>query len=275
MPNYEQEKQHLKSSVLLPLAFVAIIWLIKIAETLLNFELSGLLGVYPRTLSGLKGIFSYPLVHGNWEHLLSNTMPLLVLGSLFMNSYHSIAWRVLPIIYIGSGFGIWFIGRPANHIGASGLVYGLAFFLFFSGLWRKDRSSMALAAFVAIFYGGMTWGLYPMEEQVSWEGHLAGAFVGTICAYLYRHINPAPRYDWELQPVYDDTEIIVEHPFWVPLPEPPADDEAINEQHDETQTNHEEQADNSPATHNTDQQLKNWEIKYHFVPSAPDENKLQ
>lgn len=284
MPNYESEKQHLKNSAILPLVFIVIIWFIKIAETLTRSKLGGLLGVYPRSLDGLKGIFSYPLVHGNWEHLLSNTMPLFILGFLFMNSYRIVAARVLPLIYIGSGLGIWLIGRQSNHIGASGLVYGLAFFLFFSGIWRKDRNAMALSAFVAIFYGGMTWGLYPMDEQVSWEGHLAGAIVGTLCAYQYRHINPAPRYDWELQPEPEEQEIIVEHPFWVPIPMPPDEelpnDLEDNEPNDETDKPKNPQADkeinnNSPKpiadTKKTNDAL-NWEIKYHFVPHQPNNN---
>ncbi|MBK8472522.1 MAG: rhomboid family intramembrane serine protease [Sphingobacteriales bacterium] len=252
MNPYKSDKQHVWSSIWLPLLFVALIWTIKIVETLSGMQWTAL-GVYPRDPSGLLGILTYPLVHGSWEHLLSNTMPLLVLGSLLMHSYRAVAGRVLPIIYVASGLGIWLFGRQSHHIGASGLVYGLAFFLFFSGIWRKDRPSMALAAFVAIFYGGMTWGLYPMEEGISWEGHLAGAIIGTICAYKYRHINPPPRYDWETSPNPIEGEIIIEHPFWVPLPAEPEPDT------EDTPTD-------SGPTPTAPNPLQNWELKYHFVP---------
>lgn len=272
MPTLEQEKKHLINSAALPLAFVALIWLLKIAETLLGANWANW-GIYPRTLSGLKGLLTYPLVHGNWEHLLSNTMPLLVLGFLFMSSYRVVAMRVLPAIYLASGLGIWLIGRESSHIGASGVVYGLAFFLFFSGVWRKDRQSMALSAFVAIFYGGMTWGLYPMEEGVSWEGHLAGAAIGALCAYRYRHINPPPRYEWELNSESVDEGLIVEHPFWVPLPtsfDEPSDEDSKRE--GEMPTDHQptEKREDIPATPN--ETLHEWAVKYHFVPNQPPTN---
>lgn len=218
----KEASNQLWSSFKFPAIFVAILWLVRIAEkvteTMINFDFNWL-GVYPRKIAGLKGILFYPLIHGDFQHLFSNSVPLLVLGFLLFQSYRKVAWQTFAFIYFVSGIMVWALANPAGnasfHIGASGLVYGLAFFVFFSGIFRRDIRSIALALLVAFLYGGIIWGVLPIYEGVSWEGHLFGAIAGTFCAWRYREINKIEKKEWK-----EDSEPkeIVEDPFWVNKP---------------------------------------------------------
>lgn len=157
-------------------------------------------GVYPRSFSGLRGILLAPLLHGSWEHVFSNIVPLFVFGLIGAVYYKKILYQSLGFIYFLSGFWVWVGGRISFHIGASGVVYGLAFFLFVLGLihYKKDRIALQIAMFVALFYGGMVWGLLPGLQEISWESHWFGAISGVIMAVYYRNSTPEPpRYDWE------------------------------------------------------------------------------
>ena len=111
--------------------------------------------------------------------------------------YPKVAYKVFTIIYFGSGILVWFFGREVYHIGASGIIYGFVSFLFFSGIFRKDNRSIALALVVIFLYGGLIWGVLPVEKGVSWESHLFGAIVGLISAFIFRKVDPPKRYDWE------------------------------------------------------------------------------
>jgi len=146
------------------------------------------LGVLPRTLRGTIGIFTGPLVHGDVIHLISNTLPILLLGILLFYFYHRIAIEIFIWIYLVTGFWTWLIARDAYHIGASGIVYGMASFLFFSGIIRRSRQLMTISAIIIFLYGGMIYGVFPeaVENNVSWESHLMGAIVGVSLAFLFR-----------------------------------------------------------------------------------------
>jgi membrane associated rhomboid family serine protease len=171
----KQELSELRQNIVLPLQIVAIMWLVKIIETLFHISFSNL-GVLPRDVSSIWHIFTMPFIHGSWEHLISNSLPFIALGFLVLQTYKQVSLRIFTIVYALSGLGIWLMARgQSHHIGASGVIYGLAFFLFFSGIFRRDVKSMATALIVALFYGGMVWGLLPIQEGVSWEGHLFGA----------------------------------------------------------------------------------------------------
>jgi membrane associated rhomboid family serine protease len=157
------------------------------------------LGVYPRTLSGLKGIIFYPFIHGSLQHLFNNSVPLLVLTACLFYFYRPIAFKTFGLIYLLSGFWIWISARESYHIGASGLLYGLAAFLFFSGIIRKEKKVIALSLMVAFLYGGMVWGILPIQERVSWEGHLWGSVAGVVLAWLFRKKGPQqPLYQWQI-----------------------------------------------------------------------------
>ncbi len=189
----ENEKQIFRKGLFVALAIIISIWLIKIIEV--SFDLSFVsYGVLPRTLSGIKGIIFYPFIHANFEHLISNSFPILILVTALFYFYPTSSAKVLALIYFFSGILLWVIGRESYHIGISGVVYGLVTFTFFSGVIRWDRRSIVLSLIVTFLYGGFTWGVLPLDEKVSWEGHLAGAFVGIICAIIFRKNDPYDKF---------------------------------------------------------------------------------
>lgn len=190
----EEENQLLYTSIFIPIVFVALMWLVKIFESLTHIDLATW-GVYPLTLKGLRGILFSPLIHGDWNHLISNTVPFIILGFLMLFTYRKVAFKAFVFIYFASGFLLWLTGRPSYHIGASNLVYGFAFFLFFSGIFRKDIQSIALSLFVVFLYGGIVWGLLPIDWHISWEGHLMGGVAGAFIAFIYRKVDLPPKTD--------------------------------------------------------------------------------
>ena len=185
----EIEKKKLIRSVIYPLIFVAIMWGVKLLEIGLNANFAKY-GLLPKSFAGLPGIITSPLIHGNFSHILSNSLPLLVLGFITFYFYRPIAFSVFFWVYVMSGLWLWVAGRETYHIGASGLVYGFVSFLFFSGIIRKDRRLMLLSLFVLFFYGSLIWGIFPLRPNISWEGHLLGSFAGIITAYFYRNEGP-------------------------------------------------------------------------------------
>ena len=191
-----EEKRKLFYSVAYPVFFVIILWLVKIIEIVFYFNFTSF-GIYPRKISGLVGIFTAPLVHFDFNHLISNSLPLLLLGLGISYSYPTLSKKLFAVIYLLHGLLVWIIARPAYHIGASGLVYGFVAFLFFSGIIRRDNRSIALALIVTFLYGGLTWGVLPIKPEISWESHLFGSIVGIVCAFIFRKADPAKKYDWE------------------------------------------------------------------------------
>jgi membrane associated rhomboid family serine protease len=181
------------------LLFTAVLWLVKLVEVLFNLEL-GHLGVYPRTLPGLVGIVFAPLVHGSLLHLFHNTLPVMILGTALLYGYPRSARVVIPVVYFGTGIAVWLFARSAWHIGASGLTFGVMFFIFTIGILRWDTRSIALAMVVFLLYGGMIWGVVPGDPSVSFESHLAGAVLGVILAFALKDRDPpspARHYSWE------------------------------------------------------------------------------
>ena len=149
------------------------------------------MGVRPRELDGLVGILGMPLVHGDWKHLFNNSIPLLVLGWGLIHFYKPVAWKVIGWAWLLTGLWVWVGARGGtNHIGASGLVYALASFIFFSGMLRRNTRLIALSLLVVVEYGGMVWGVFPIEPGISWEGHLYGAIAGVVLAFNYRKYGP-------------------------------------------------------------------------------------
>ncbi len=164
-------------SSIVPFRLVFLMWLAFYLEISFNFPLS-IFGITPRTFSGLIGIVTAPLIHGDVLHLLSNTVPMLFLGSVLFYFYKPIGGLVFTRAYFWTNILVWLFARPANHIGASGVVYALAFFLIFFGFLRRDFLSIIISAVVLILYGGVFYGVLPTDPRVSWESHFAGALVG-------------------------------------------------------------------------------------------------
>ena len=200
-----KDKDKVISSIAVSFLFIGFIWLIKIFEIYTGFDLVTF-GVYPRKVSGLIGVLTSPLIHSDFSHLVSNSITLFVLMFVLFYTYRKSAIRVFFIVYIFSGLSVWILGRPAYHIGASGLVYGLLSYLFFIGVLRKDRRSIALSLLVTFLYGGLVWGVLPIDPKVSFESHLLGAIAGAVCAVLFRKTDPIVKYDWEYEEEEEEEE---------------------------------------------------------------------
>ncbi len=209
MTTSDQEKAKLLKSTVFPLIFLMAIWIVKFAEFVFDTDF-GFLGVYPLKVSGLIGIICSPFIHGDWAHLLANSAPVFILSSFLFYFYRPIAFRSFILIYVLSGIWLWLAGRPSYHIGASGLIYGFASFLFVSGIIRKNPRLMALTLVIAFLYGGMVWGVFPdffPEKNISWEGHLMGFLAGILVAIYFRKKGPqAPVYTWEDENEEDDDD---------------------------------------------------------------------
>ncbi len=159
-------------------------WLVYTFEMHITFDF-GILGIYPREITGLIGVLTAPMVHADAIHLASNTFPLVFLGSTLYLFYNQIASYVFFQCYIFPGILVWIFGRSSYHIGASGLIYGLAFFLISFGIFRKDFKSLFISLIIIILYGGLFYGILPVKSGVSWEYHLMGAIVGVATASVY------------------------------------------------------------------------------------------
>lgn len=162
-------------------------WLVFSIEFYTGLDL-GWLGIQPRTLSGLVGIITAPMIHGNLVHLISNTVPLLFLGSLLFFFYERIGGIVFFRCYFFTNILVWLLSpRVSYHIGASGLIYGISSFLIFFGFIRKDFWSLIISVVVLVMYGGIFYGVLPLDPRLSWESHLAGAVVGATTAFDLRN----------------------------------------------------------------------------------------
>ena len=200
----KSEKSKLFHTFFFPVTFVVVLWLIKLSEIAFNINLSTF-GVYPRAAKGLIGVFTAPLIHANFEHLFSNSIPLLVLGSGLFYYYNSKAYKIFFMILLATGLWVWVAARPSYHIGASGVVYGLATFMFVSGAIKKNISLAAFSLVVVFLYGNIIWGVLPVLPHVSWESHLLGAVAGVVMAIYYKNEGPQrTTYQFELEPEVDN-----------------------------------------------------------------------
>ena len=208
MPKSTRKRLYL--SLVFPSLFLLLIWGLEGLKYMAHWDLSWL-GVFPRTVKGSIGIITAPLIHGGSEHLLANSTPFFFLTAGLLFFYKPIAPKVLLMIYLLSGLWVWVAGRPVWHIGLSGVVYGLAFFLFFSGIFRKNLRALALSLIIVFFYGGMFWGIFPIKPGTSWESHLFGAIAGILTAFHFRKfafLIPQKSYEWE-----QEAELAYSHPM--------------------------------------------------------------
>jgi membrane associated rhomboid family serine protease len=171
--------------------FVGAIWAVYVLS--LPFPDLDQYGVIPRRPGGLFGIVAMPFLHANLYHVVSNTIPLFVLLTLLAGSRAG-SWQVVAAIVVLGGALLWVFGRPAIHIGASGLVSGLVAFLILSGFLELRLVPLVIAILVGFLYGGsILMGVLPrLGSQVSWDGHLCGAIAGGMVAYL---LARGPRLD--------------------------------------------------------------------------------
>jgi membrane associated rhomboid family serine protease len=193
-------------SIYFPLVAICVMWLLKVVESVLEIDLKTF-GIFPRKLEGIKGIVTSPFIHGDFNHLLSNTMPFFLLASAIFYFYPKLAPRIIILSWLLSGLALWLGGRYAWHIGASGLVYAFASFLFFSGILSKERHLIAISLLVIFLYGGLIWGIFPGKVQVSWEAHLFGFIAGFVLAfYMGKMKTPIALVDEKLSDDFSETD---------------------------------------------------------------------
>lgn len=190
-------------SMVFPGLFLLLLWLIKTIEITMDIDFSSL-GIYPLRISSLIGIVASPLLHGDLEHLIANSATLFILFTGLFYFYPPVAWRVFLFVYLATGLWVWFGGRAGYHIGASGIIYGLAAFLTISGMIRNHIRYMALSLIIIFFYGGMLWGLLPGQPNISWESHLLGGVAGVVMAVYFRKVKIGP--DAPLFPDYSQMD---------------------------------------------------------------------
>jgi len=194
-------------SIIIPGFVTVIMWLVWTSEILFETDLS-FLGIYPLSLKGLPGILLSPLLHADIRHLYNNTIPLFLLATGLFYFYSEVALKVFSMTWIITGLLVWLAGRDAWHIGASGLIYGIASFLFFSGILRKYFRLVALSLLVVFLYGSMVWGIFPdIYRNVSWESHMLGFVSGILLSVWFRDEGPqAPVYEWMNETEETDNE---------------------------------------------------------------------
>ncbi|GAB1856371.1 rhomboid family intramembrane serine protease [Flavobacteriaceae bacterium MHTCC 0001] len=194
-----------------PILFVLVIWLVFWFEVRFGFNFKNM-GILPQTLTGLKGVVLSPFIHGDILHLYHNTIPLFVLTAALFYFYRAIVWKVLLYGILVSGFLTWCIGRPAYHIGASGLIYVLVSFIFFKGVFAKHFRLIALSLLVVFLYGSMVWYTMPIEEGISWEGHLSGLIAGLVFALIFKKQIAKPKqYVWERNDYNEEDDPFLKH----------------------------------------------------------------
>lgn len=208
-PDIKLEKKIFIHSLIFPAVFIFVIWMVEIVEQTTGLSFVKF-GIYPLHLKGLPGILFSPFIHSGFNHLISNTIPFFILSFALVYFYRRISYRIFIQLYLLAGLCVWLAGREAWHIGASGVVYALAAFHFVSGIIRNDVRLLTLSVVVVFLYGGLIWGMFPINPEVSWEGHLWGAVSGVVLAFYYRrYIIRRDKFDWE-----DEEEVEEENDNW-------------------------------------------------------------
>ncbi|MGD9591185.1 MAG: rhomboid family intramembrane serine protease [Candidatus Berkiella sp.] len=161
------------------LKWLAVLWLINIANWYTGSKLNSF-GIRPRRPIGLVGILLAPFLHGNFTHLLFNTVPLFCLGLFVMTLGVDYFYWSTVIICLLSGFTVWLIGRRGSHIGASALIAGYFGFVVACAYLQPTFTTFFCAAVALYYFGGILFSLFPTDESTSWEGHLSGFLAGII-----------------------------------------------------------------------------------------------
>lgn len=193
----KNELQFSTMDVIYPMFFLLIMVIVFWAESRFNLNLN-FLGIYPREIIGLRGIFFGPFIHGDSTHLFNNSIPFVVLTTALFYFYKNIRWKVLLYGLLLTGIFTWIIGRPSLHIGMSGIIYMLTAFLLFKGIFSRHYQLIALSFAVIFLYGSFIWYVFPIDPKISWEGHLSGFVVGFIFSIVFKNPTLKERkYEWE------------------------------------------------------------------------------
>jgi len=193
----KKEKHKLINALFYPLLFVVAIGIVHFVQFVFELDFTRF-GIFPRSAKGLYGIICSPLIHGDFNHLFNNSIPLLIMGTALFYFYKEIALKVTFWVYLMVGIWTWVSAREAYHIGASGVLYGLFSFLLVSGFIRKNTQLIALSFAVIFLYGSLVWGILPIDVKISFEGHLWGFIAGIVLAIYYKKQGPQKKeHIWE------------------------------------------------------------------------------
>jgi membrane associated rhomboid family serine protease len=193
------DKRRLRIAFSVTFSFALLLWILKLVEYLGGVDFAQF-GIYPRHAVGLVGVLCAPFIHASVSHLFANTPPIIVIGTMLLYGYPRASKVFLPVVYLGSGIAVWLFAREAYHIGASGLAFGMLFFVITIGVLRWERRTIAISLLVFFLYGGMISGIVPGASEISFESHLSGALLGILLAFLLRNRDPESspkRYSWE------------------------------------------------------------------------------
>ncbi len=219
MSIYAADKKSFIESLLVALCLLVPMWLVWAIEQSTN-SLWYQYGVFPRRWESWYGIFTMPFLHGSLEHIVNNSLSLLVLMTLCKWIYSDTFFKASAWMLLLTGFWTWLFARPSYHIGASGMVYAYTAYIFVSGVLSRNYRLMALSLLIIFLYGSLVWGIFPIQESISWEGHLMGGIAGVVVAFMYRKTLPKrERYRWEDEDENEeDLEIFIDendgNPYW-------------------------------------------------------------
>ena len=202
----DADKWHMLDAFMASLAVLFICWGVFIMDEYLDIH-TRRFGMSPRTWEGLRGIITMHFLHGDWKHIIQNSLGFVVLNSFLFYFYRSISIKTLLwSSFIGSLL-LWIIGRPSNHIGLSLVIYSEFAFLLVSGFIRKNPLMLRVALLVTLYYGSLVWYILPIDRTVSWEGHLGGFIGGAVVAWWFRKQGPQRKlYRFETEPELPDDE---------------------------------------------------------------------
>jgi membrane associated rhomboid family serine protease len=178
-------RQEIKTQAIILATFVAIFWLLEILDQFVFRGSLDIFGIIPHQVIGLRGILFAPFLHGDFSHLIANTVPFLILGWLVMLQETSDFFVVTGLTMLVGGLGVWLFAAPGSiHIGASILIFGYLGFLLLRGYFQRNIPSILLSILVFLLYGGTIWGVLPSRPGISWQGHLFGFLGGVLAAKL-------------------------------------------------------------------------------------------
>ncbi len=178
-----QSTSRLQQAVRIVIAVVAVLWIVEIVDVVLLDDALERQGIQPRQLRGLDGILLAPFLHNGFGHLIANTLPLAVLTALVLVRGVPRWIEVSAIVIVAGGLATWVLARSANHIGASGVVFGYLGFLLAAGFFERSLRAIALGIVTGLAYGGLLWGVLPTRPGISWESHLFGLLAGGLAAW--------------------------------------------------------------------------------------------
>ena len=203
------EKELFFHSILKSVIIVSILWVAFLINDIFGLHWNDY-GLMPRNINGLFGIFTMPFLHGDISHLFSNSVPLLVLLFSIFYFFPKKAGLILMMTYFMSGILTWIIGTKGVHVGASSIVYALAFFLITISILKQEPKLMAYSLIIIFLYGSIVWGFFPQlfpDKHISWEGHLAGAITGIVLAFFYKNEGPVKKVYFEEEEEEEEEEL--------------------------------------------------------------------